>query len=202
MKALAPSPCAPSSHSLLPGMFVRARIDEGVDPQAILVPQQGVTRTPRGDATVMLVNDHSQVETRDVIASQAIGNRWLITRGLQKVHPGTTVKATEDTVTQVIEQNMNGIDNLMYMSSTSDSAGGVTITLTFRSGTDPDIAQIQVQNKLQLATLLLQEVQQQGISVEKSSSSFLLVAGFISDNPDTAQDDISDYIASNVKEFD
>ncbi len=107
----------------------------------------------------------------------------------------------QDTVTQVIEQNMNGIDNLMYMSSTSDSAGSVTITLTFKSGTDPDIAQVQVQNKLQLATPLLpQEVQQQGISVEKSSSSFLLVAGFISDNPVTTQDDISDYVASNVKD--
>ncbi|HAU8453851.1 TPA: efflux RND transporter permease subunit, partial [Salmonella enterica subsp. enterica serovar Dublin] len=93
------------------------------------------------------------------------------------------------------------IDNLMYMSSTSDSAGSVTITLTFQSGTDPDIAQVQVQNKLQLATPLLpQEVQQQGISVEKSSSSFLMVAGFVSDNPNTTQDDISDYVASNIKD--
>ncbi|HAE7836138.1 efflux RND transporter permease subunit, partial [Salmonella enterica] len=89
----------------------------------------------------------------------------------------------------------------MYMSSTSDSAGSVTITLTFQSGTDPDIAQVQVQNKLQLATPLLpQEVQQQGISVEKSSSSFLMVAGFVSDNPNTTQDDISDYVASNIKD--
>ena len=77
----------------------------------------------------------------------------------------------------------------------------MTITLTFQSGTDPDIAQVQVQNKLQLATPLLpQEVQQQGISVEKSSSSFLMVAGFVSDNPQTTQDDISDYVASNVKD--
>ncbi|HAH1128613.1 TPA: efflux RND transporter permease subunit, partial [Salmonella enterica subsp. enterica serovar Typhimurium] len=84
---------------------------------------------------------------------------------------------------------------------TSDSAGNVTITLTFQSGTDPDIAQVQVQNKLQLATPLLpQEVQQQGISVEKSSSSFLMVAGFVSDNPNTTQDDISDYVASNIKD--
>ncbi|WP_142906261.1 efflux RND transporter permease subunit, partial [Klebsiella pneumoniae] len=92
--------------------------------------------------------------------------------------PGADAQTVQDTVTQVIEQNMNGIDNLMYMSSTSDSAGSVTITLTFQSGTDPDIAQVQVQNKLQLATPLLpQEVQQQGISVEKSSSSYLMVAG-------------------------
>ncbi|WP_447215241.1 efflux RND transporter permease subunit [Citrobacter pasteurii] len=116
-------------------------------------------------------------------------------------YPGADAQTVQDTVTQVIEQNMNGIDNLMYMSSTSDSAGSVTITLTFQSGTDPDIAQVQVQNKLQLATPLLpQEVQQQGIGVEKSSSSFLMVAGFVSDNPQTTQDDISDYVASNVKD--
>ncbi|MDY0971222.1 efflux RND transporter permease subunit [Siccibacter turicensis] len=116
-------------------------------------------------------------------------------------YPGADAQTVQDTVTQVIEQNMNGIDHLMYMSSTSDSAGGVTITLTFESGTDPDIAQVQVQNKLQLAMPLLpQEVQQQGISVEKASSSFLLVAGFLSDNPQLTQEDISDYVSSNVKD--
>ncbi|EAB3753141.1 efflux RND transporter permease subunit [Salmonella enterica] len=120
---------------------------------------------------------------------------------ISTTYPGADAQTVQDTVTQVIEQNMNGIDNLMYMSSTSDSAGSVTITLTFQSGTDPDIAQVQVQNKLQLATPLLpQEVQQQGISVEKSSSSFLMVAGFVSDNPNTTQDDISDYVASNIKD--
>ena len=120
---------------------------------------------------------------------------------ISATYPGADAQTVQDTVTQVIEQNMNGIDNLMYMSSTSDSAGSVTITLTFQSGTNPDIAQVQVQNKLQLATPLLpQEVQQQGISVEKSSSSFLMVAGFVSDNPQTTQDDISDYVASNVKD--
>ncbi|EAA8742785.1 efflux RND transporter permease subunit [Salmonella enterica] len=120
---------------------------------------------------------------------------------ISATYPGADAQTVQDTVTQVIEQNMNGIDNLMYMSSTSDSAGSVTITLTFQSGTDPDIAQVQVQNKLQLATPLLpQEVQQQGISVEKSSSCFLMVAGFVSDNPNTTQDDISDYVASNIKD--
>ncbi|EBX4306082.1 efflux RND transporter permease subunit [Salmonella enterica subsp. enterica serovar Johannesburg] len=120
---------------------------------------------------------------------------------ISATYPGADAQTVQDTVTQVIEQNMNGIDNLMYMSSTSDSAGSVTITLTFQPGTDPDIAQVQVQNKLQLATPLLpQEVQQQGISVEKSSSSFLMVAGFVSDNPNTTQDDISDYVASNIKD--
>lgn len=104
LRAIFPNP----QHILLPGMFVRARIDEGVNPNAMLVPQQGVTRTPRGDATVLLVNDKNQVETRNVVASQAIGDQWLITSGLksgdkvivsglQKVRPGATVKAEEDT---------------------------------------------------------------------------------------------------------
>ncbi|EIC82365.1 multidrug efflux RND transporter permease subunit AcrB [Serratia sp. M24T3] len=115
-------------------------------------------------------------------------------------YPGADAQTVQDTVTQVIEQNMNGIDNLMYMSSTSDSSGAVQITLTFTSGTDADIAQVQVQNKLQLAMPLLpQEVQQQGISVQKSSSSFLMVAGFVSDGNMT-QDDIADYVASNIKD--
>ncbi|SQC91704.1 Acriflavine resistance protein B [Cedecea neteri] len=95
-------------------------------------------------------------------------------------YPGADAKTVQDTVTQVIEQNMNGIDGLLYMSSTSDSSGTVQITITFDSGTDADIAQVQVQNKLQLAMPLLpQEVQQQGVSVEKSSSSFLMVLGMI-----------------------
>lgn len=115
-------------------------------------------------------------------------------------YPGADAQTVQDTVTQVIEQNMNGIDNLMYMSSTSDSSGAVQITITFSSGADADIAQVQVQNKLQLAMPLLpQEVQQQGISVQKSSSSFLMVAGFISDS-DMTQEDISDYVASNVQD--
>lgn len=103
LRAVFPNP----KHMLLPGMFVRARIDEGVQPNAILVPQQGVTRTPRGDATVLVVNAKEQVETRTVVAPQAIGDRWLITEGLkegdrviisglQKVHPGATVVATPD----------------------------------------------------------------------------------------------------------
>src|SRR5476651_1987438 len=120
---------------------------------------------------------------------------------LTATYPGADAQTVQDTVTQVIEQNMSGIDNMMYMSSTSDSSGTVQITLTFASGTDADIAQVQVQNKLQLATPLLpQEVQQQGISVEKSSSSFLMVAGFISNNGSMNQDDIADYVGSNIKD--
>ncbi|MBZ1391322.1 efflux RND transporter permease subunit, partial [Escherichia coli] len=82
-------------------------------------------------------------------------------------YPGADAETVQNTVTQVIEQNMNGIDNLVYMSSSSDSSGSASITLTFEAGTDGDIAQVQVQNKLQLAMPLLpQEVQQQGISVD------------------------------------
>ncbi len=114
---------------------------------------------------------------------------------------GRDAQTVQDTVTQVIEQNMNGIDNLMYMSSNSDSTGTVQITLTFESGTDADIAQVQVQNKLQLAMPLLpQEVQQQGVSVEKSSSSFLMVVGVINTDGTMTQEDISDYVAANMKD--
>ena len=120
---------------------------------------------------------------------------------INATYPGADASTVQDTVTQVIEQNMNGLDNLMYMSSTSDASGSVSVSLTFKSGTDPDIAQVQVQNKLQLAMPLLpQEVQQQGISVKKSSSSFLMVAGFISQDGNMSQDDIADYISSNIKD--
>lgn len=103
LRAVFPNP----QHTLLPGMFVRARVDEGVQPDAMLVPQQGVTRTPRGDATVMVVNNDSTAETRNVIATQAIGDQWLISAGLktgdkvivsglQKAHPGAKVTAVSD----------------------------------------------------------------------------------------------------------
>ncbi|MDR9891115.1 multidrug efflux RND transporter permease subunit AcrB [Pseudenterobacter timonensis] len=120
---------------------------------------------------------------------------------ISATYPGADAKTVQDTVTQVIEQNMNGIDNLMYMSSNSDSTGTVQITLTFESGTDADIAQVQVQNKLQLAMPLLpQEVQQQGVSVEKSSSSFLMVVGVINTDGTMTQEDISDYVGANMKD--
>ncbi|HEK3102789.1 TPA: efflux RND transporter permease subunit [Proteus mirabilis] len=120
---------------------------------------------------------------------------------ISAVYPGADATTVQNTVTQVIEQNMNGIDNMVYMSSTSDSAGMMNITLTFEAGTDPDIAQVQVQNKLQLAMPLLpQEVQQQGISVDKSSSSFLMVVGFISGDGSMSQDDIADYVGATIKD--
>nr|MBP6384754.1 efflux RND transporter permease subunit [Aeromonas sp.] len=107
----------------------------------------------------------------------------------------------EDSVTQIIEQNMTGLDHLLYMSSQSDSSGNVSVTLTFQAGTDPDIAQVQVQNKLQQAmSLLPQEVQQQGIRVQKTSSSFLMVAAFISGDGSMNNDDLADYVVANIKE--
>ncbi|PHM42448.1 Acriflavine resistance protein B [Xenorhabdus szentirmaii] len=120
---------------------------------------------------------------------------------ISATYPGADAATVQNTVTQIIEQNMNGIDNLMYMSSSSDAAGSMTITLTFEANTDPDIAQVQVQNKLQQTMPLLpQEVQQQGIRVEKVTSSFLMVAGFISEDGSMSQDDIADYVGASVKD--
>ncbi|WP_300492245.1 efflux RND transporter permease subunit [uncultured Alcanivorax sp.] len=120
---------------------------------------------------------------------------------IEATYPGASAKVVEDSVTQVIEQQMNGIDNLLYMSSSSDSFGNAAVNLTFAPGTDPDIAQVQVQNKLQLATPLLpQEVQQQGMQVTKSSDSFLMVAAFTSEDGSLSRADLADYIASNVQD--
>ena len=102
LRAIFPNP----EHTLLPGMFVRARLEEGVNPDALLVPQQGVTRTPRGDASAMVVGEGDKVEVRQITATQAIGDKWLVTEGLktgdrviitglQKVRPGVQVKAQE-----------------------------------------------------------------------------------------------------------
>ncbi|MGO4378727.1 efflux RND transporter permease subunit [Pseudoduganella sp. RAF19] len=114
-------------------------------------------------------------------------------------YPGASAKTVEDAVTQVIEQKMKGIDGLRYMSSSSDSAGGISITLTFTNGTNPDIAQVQVQNKLQLATPLLPAaVTQQGLVVSKATKNFMMVLGFVSENGSMKQDDINDYVAANV----
>lgn len=104
LRAIFPNP----DHTLLPGMFVRARLQEGTKPTALLLPQQGVTRTPRGDATVLVVGADNKVETRQIVASQAIGDKWLVTdglkagdrvvvSGLQKVRPGAQVKVQEIT---------------------------------------------------------------------------------------------------------
>ncbi|RWS53315.1 efflux RND transporter permease subunit [Enterobacter cloacae] len=117
-------------------------------------------------------------------------------------YPGADAKTVEDTVTQVIEQKMNGLDGLMYMSSNSDAMGNATVTLTFKNGTDPDIAQVQVQNKLQLAMPLLPAtVQSMGINVQKASSSFLMVVGFTGEKGSAlTQADLADYVASTVQD--
>ena len=114
-------------------------------------------------------------------------------------YPGASAKMVEDSVTQIVEQSLTGIDGLLYINSTSDNDGNVSISLTFQSGINPDIAQVQVQNKLQQATPLLpQIVQLQGISVSKSSNSFLMVVGFVSEDGRMTASDIGDYLASNV----
>jgi multidrug efflux pump len=120
---------------------------------------------------------------------------------VRAVYAGASAATVEATITQVIEQQMNGLDNLLYMSSTSDNSGTATITLTFAPGTNPDIAQVQVQNKLQLATPLLpQTVQQAGVSVTKSSSSFLMVLAFVSTDNSMTKYDLANYLVSHVQD--
>ena len=116
-------------------------------------------------------------------------------------YPGASAKTIEDSVTQVIEQNMTGLDHFIYMRSESSSAGKVTITLTFESGTNPDIAQVQVQNKLQQAlSLLPQEVQREGVQVTKSNSTFLMVVGLISTDNSLDRHDLSDFMVSTLRD--
>ncbi|HIZ50950.1 MAG TPA: efflux RND transporter permease subunit [Candidatus Pseudomonas excrementavium] len=116
-------------------------------------------------------------------------------------YPGASAQTVQDTVAQVIEQQMNGIDGLRYMKSESGSDGSMRITVTFDQGVDPDIAQVQVQNKLQLATPMLpQEVQQQGIRVTKASSNFLMVVGLISADNSMNNEDLSDFIISTIQD--
>ncbi len=121
---------------------------------------------------------------------------------INATYPGASAQTVQDTVTQVIEQKLNGIDNLIYMSSTSDSSGAVSITMTFKAGTDPNIAQVQVQNKLQLAVPLLpQIVQRQGISVVKSTRNFLLIVGLVSEDGSMDRNSLTDYMVSNLQDI-
>ncbi|WP_104017402.1 efflux RND transporter permease subunit [Roseovarius nitratireducens] len=114
-------------------------------------------------------------------------------------YPGASAETVANTVTQMIEQQMTGLDGLRYFSSRSTSQGNTEITLTFETGTDADIAQVQVQNKLGQATPLLPEiVQRQGITVEKSSAGFLMVVGMISTDGTLDQVDLSDYMSTNL----
>ncbi|MBE3639029.1 efflux RND transporter permease subunit [Mangrovicoccus algicola] len=118
---------------------------------------------------------------------------------INATYPGASAETVANTVTQVIEQQMTGLDGMRYMASSSTSAGSAQLTLTFETGTDPDIAQVQVQNKLSQATSLLPEaVQRQGVTVEKSSAGFLMVVGLVSPDGTFEQADLSDYLVSNL----
>src|ERR1700719_3198488 len=117
------------------------------------------------------------------------------------IYPGASADTVQSTVVQVIEQQLSGLDHLLYFSSESDKDGTMTITLNFEQGTNPDIAQVQVQNKLQLATPLLPtEVQLQGLRVAKATKSFLLLVDSVSTDGSMQSADIADYIASHVQD--
>jgi multidrug efflux pump len=116
-------------------------------------------------------------------------------------YPGASAQTLQDSVTQVIEQQLTGLDGLRYMSSTSESTGEVTVTLTFNNGTNPDVAQMQVQNKLQAASALLPpEVTQQGLQVAKSVRNFVMVVAFVSRDGRLQSADLADYVASSIKD--
>ncbi len=116
-------------------------------------------------------------------------------------YPGADAQTVENSVTKIVEQGMTGIDNLDYMTSTSTSTGQSQITLTFTSAADPDVAQMQVQNKLQLVTSQLpQIVQSNGITVTKSSSGFLMVVGFVSTDGKMTNTDLADYVDSTLND--
>ena len=120
---------------------------------------------------------------------------------ISATYPGASAATVENTVTQIIEQQMNGLDGLRYISSNSAGNGQASIQLNFNQGVDPDIAQVQVQNKLQSATALLPEdVQRQGVKVTKSGASFLQVIAFYSPDSSLSADDIKDYVNSNISE--
>ncbi|CNE76772.1 aminoglycoside/multidrug efflux system [Yersinia bercovieri] len=116
-------------------------------------------------------------------------------------YPGASAQTLENTVTQVIEQSMTGLDNLLYMSSQSSNSGSASITLTFQAGTNPNEAMQQVQNQLQSAIKKLpQDVQQQGVSVSKSGDSTLMMVAFVSTDGSMDKQDIADYVASNLQD--
>ena len=120
---------------------------------------------------------------------------------ISAIYPGASAATVENTVTQIIEQQMNGLDGLRYISSNSSGNGMASIQINFKQGIDPDIAQVQVQNKLQSATALLPEdVQRQGVKVSKSGASFLQVVAFYSPDGRLSDADIKDYVNSSIAE--
>lgn len=122
--------------------------------------------------------------------------------GISASFPGSSAQTLQDTVTQIVEQSMTGLDGLSYITSTSDSTGRLRVTLTFQAGINPDIAQVQVQNKLALAIPKLPlEVQRQGLTVDKSTpGGYLLIFGVVSDDPDYKSSDIADYLTTNLQD--
>ncbi len=120
---------------------------------------------------------------------------------IQTSYPGASAETLENSVTQVIEQKLTGIDNLRYFSASSASSGSVQITLTFEPEADPDTAQVQVQNKVQAALPLLpQEVQNQGVTVTKANDSFLLVVGFYSEDGSVNERELGDFLSSKIQD--
>ncbi len=118
---------------------------------------------------------------------------------IETYYPGASAQVLEDSVTQIIEQSLTGIDYLRYFSATSDSSGQLEIELTFEPEADPDIAQVQVQNKIsKVESLLPEEVRQQGLTVQKATKGFLLVVGMYSEDGRMSDDDIADYLQSNM----
>jgi hydrophobe/amphiphile efflux-1 (HAE1) family protein len=123
------------------------------------------------------------------------------TIAISATYPGASAQTLEDTVTQIIEQKLSGLDGLRFVQSSSDSTGNAQISVIFEPGTDPDIAQVQVQNKLQLAMPQLpQEVQRQGVRVAKSASNFLMIAAFVSRDGSMSRNDIADYVVSALQD--
>src|SRR5512137_129298 len=122
------------------------------------------------------------------------------TIAISATYPGASAETVENSVTQIIEQKMTGFDKLLYMSATSDSAGGARLELTFAPGTDPDMAWSQVQNKLQLAMASLPEVvQRTGVRVSKSTRNWLLIVGLVSEDGSMDGNDLRDYAQSNLE---
>ena len=116
--------------------------------------------------------------------------------------PGASAETVENTVTQVIEQKMTGLDDMLYLSATSSSSGAARIELTFSPGTDPNVAWSKVQNKLQLAMASLPSVvQQQGVKVSKSTRNYLLIVGLVSEDGKMSGDDLRDYAQSNLEKI-
>src|SRR5512139_4219704 len=119
---------------------------------------------------------------------------------IQAFYPGASAETTENSVTQIIEQKMTGLDKMLYLSATSDSAGGARVDLTFAPGTDPDLAWSKVQNKLQLAMASLPEVvQRQGITVGKATRNWLMIVGLVSEDGSMDGNDLRDYAQSNLE---